>query len=277
MISPDQAQALVAKCLVDPIFLAKVVGAGSLAEPPDVTFESVAAQVLGVEECRRLQHFQGFITKVKHNALRRVLPNTFRLLADAGLELRFFVRFAEAYTIARQAGPLPCARHLDLLAPALAAFLSDTAEAEACALTMEMFEHERMLHELPLGAADAAADTRWAWNGNCVVAQRRFDVVALAEELRTGHCSASPRRRRHYLLYQAVAPDATTRIREVDMLTALILSQLLAGRSAPAIAQHVSATIDRVVGADEIGVFVKEAIDAGILASSRARAVADPA
>ncbi len=277
MMGPDQAQTLIAKCLVEPSFLAQVVGAATLAEPPDVDSKFAAVQVLSAEECRRLQLFLGFITKVKHNALRRVLPNTFRLLAYAGLELRFFVHFAEGYATARQAGPLPCAEHLDLLEPALAKFLAETTDAEACALMMEMFEHERMLHELPLGAAADAADTHRFWNGKCAVVERRFDVVALAEELKTGHRSASPHRRSNYLLYQAVPADAMTRIREVDMLTALIVSQLLAGRSAAAIAQHVSSTIDRVVSADEIGVFVKEAIDAGIVAWSHAHTVADPA
>lgn len=265
-MSPDQTQALVAKCLVDPTFLAQVVNAAALAELSDVTSEFAAVKEFGAEERQRLQQFQGFITKVKHNALRRVLPNTFRLLSSAGLELRFFMHFAKAYIIARQAGPLPCAEHLDLLGPALAAFLGDTADVDACILTMEMFEHERTLHDLPLGAAAAPANTRWVAIGNCVVVQRHFDVVALAEELQTGHSSVCPRRRTHYLLYQALPADATTRIREVDMPTALILNQLLAGRSEADVAQQMSATIGRVVTAEEIGVFANEAIDAGIIA-----------
>lgn len=276
MISADQTQALVAKCLSDPLFLARVTGAAAVSEYPSTAAESVAAQVLGSDQCRRLRQFQGFITKVKHNSLRRVLPCTFRLLSNTGLELQFFTLFAGAYTVARQAGPLPTARHLDLLVPALESFLMN-APVQESTLIAEMLDHERLLHELPLAANDSPANALVVWNGRCVIVHRRFDLVDIANELKRGRVVMDPQESSHYLLYQAASAGDKVNIREIDMLTALIFNQLFAARSFSAIAQKLSATIDRVVTEGEIHAFVQEAIDAGIIASMDVSAMQDTA
>jgi hypothetical protein len=265
MLSADPIQGLIARCLLSPRLLQQFVMGAS---PHALQIAPAEVCALDAEDWIRVQKFQAFIIKVKHNALRGVLPNTFRLLSIAGLELQFFMYFAQAYTAARQAGPLPLRRHLDIFGPALAAFLSEATTPESLDLMMEMFDHERLLYELPLVAMAESEEKGRAAERSSVIAQRRFDVVALSEDLRTMRSGSSVRQRTHYLLYQSSHADGTTRLREVDTVTAIIVSQLLAGRSDAEIAQHMSQTLQKVVTSEEISQFSRDVIDAGIVVDS---------
>ena len=66
--------------------------------------ESGANSICDGEQLRRLRLFRGFITKVKHNALRRAIPCTLRLIS--GPEIRDRV-FCHAVTGVRR---IPAAR-----------------------------------------------------------------------------------------------------------------------------------------------------------------------
>ncbi len=74
-VDPDGAHAEVARYLTDPVALqAACEGDG---------FGSICDR----EQLHRLLLFRGFITKIKHNALRRAIPCTLRLISTLKFEI----------------------------------------------------------------------------------------------------------------------------------------------------------------------------------------------
>jgi hypothetical protein len=251
-LNPDPVHAMVARCLVDP-FPQGIMPAA----PPS----------LSAEQYEQVRKVQAFIIKVKHNALRRVLPCTFRLLSLARLELRFFLSFASTYIAARRAGPLPVAQHLACLVPALETFLDQTDEP-GCPLIREMLSHECALHGVSVRSEDCLQDGLVSWKGSCILMQRRFDVAAIAAQLERDPLSIELRHtgRRHHLLYQSRNLCETASVREVDMLTALIFRHSANAGSMTTLAANLSRMAACAIDEGMIGHALEQALHAGIVA-----------
>lgn len=160
-----------------------------------------------------LMKVQAFIIKVKHAAIKRETPCTFRLLAEAGIELAFFQFFARDYLAARRSGPLPRLPHLALLRHAFRRF-QDGGE-----LIPAMFEHEYALCTDLATHSARLPDGAFIFEGACVLASSDHDLPAICNQ----QGSAAVHRGRHYFLYQQTDSQAATRVLELDALSAAVL------------------------------------------------------
>ncbi|WP_416758463.1 hypothetical protein ACMGGD_06445 [Pseudomonas sp. BNK-6] len=265
MIDSDLAQALVARCLSNPNFLTRVkkVITQNTSHP---TTEDFAARILGPELVQRLVQLQGFITKVKHNGIRRELPYTFRLLADSGLELDFFSLFSTELYNKRQNGPLSTDQHLALISQALKAYLVHRSNKASFAIA-EMLHHELSLRDILLKKNYSTVSPLVVWNGQCVVAQHRFDLIDMKKHINQGANVSNFQENHHYLLYQVKQHSESVSINEIDMLTAFILHNLTTSTSYSTIAKNLSKIAKLEITKDDILNFSREAVDAGIILS----------
>ena len=85
-----------------------------------------------------IEMFRGFLTKVRHNAVRAEMPRTLRLLQQAGLEIEFFRAYAQEFAEIRGAAK---AKRIAALAAALARF----AETHEAARHVSRVAHHEML------------------------------------------------------------------------------------------------------------------------------------
>ncbi|MTH36434.1 hypothetical protein GL279_17735 [Paracoccus limosus] len=228
-MNPDQAQSVVARCLTDPNFLLRAYDRTHSVIPGDGTAEDIAAEILGGVELERLRRFRGFITKVKHNALRRRIPATLGLMGALGVELSFFCDFSPAYVAARQDGPLGTRRHLDLFSNALSAFLLEQPE-ETSIPVAETFEHEYQIFDLSEGPSVVTETAHVRWRGAMTLSRRSIDVIRICERLALRNFSRDDIvTRPHVLFYWRPEAVESVSIHEVDALTAAVFTALRAG------------------------------------------------
>ncbi len=243
-MNPDHVQALVARCLAEPEFLATALDIASTTAGQQaaartsneaIPDEYVAAALIGREALKRLTLFRGFITKVKHNGLRRVVPLTLSLLGAIELESAFFSAFSAAYVEARASGPLPTDRHLSLLEGHLTAFL-DGKPPPTRTLILDILTHETVLwrlsaQDMGTQSAEHSAGEGIRWCGELALRRYDVDVLLACKGLARG-CfdrNANWVERRQVLAY--FRPDAGERIAvfEADEFTCLAFS-LVDGR-----------------------------------------------
>lgn len=219
----DEVQAMVARCLVDPGFLASTAALQSRG-PAGATDRDLAPRL------EALALFRGFITAIKHNGLRRIAPLTFRLLHACNLEVAFFAAIAPAYQQARRDGPLPLPQLFAQFEEQLAAYLPQVEGEMGCALGA-VLRHEgnvwRTASEPPKEARGAGP--RLAPGSR--VAHFQVDVLALCADLSRDPLAPPPAvmRRDQFLFYQPNGQE--TRTFEIDALSAAVVSGLDGGRS----------------------------------------------
>jgi len=273
----DEIQLLAARCLTEPTFLTKALElarAGRLTatlEIPPQPFpdEAAVATVFGLEELERLELFRGFITKVKHSSVRKILPSTFRLLEYLDIELGFFVEFSTVYAQARAGGPLPTEAHLLLLEEHLLPYLKHLPDDDRV-LVRDVFLHERALWQ----AAQAQNKTEGrdseegiAWRGCLLINRYSIDVAAACLTLRQlafrrGSYATDSE---HLLAYWRAWEVAGVSIFEIDELTALIFSEVDGDRTIPAIATSLAHKGLPEITAEELEGFFEEAAAKGLV------------
>ncbi|MDJ0853099.1 MAG: hypothetical protein QNK04_32425 [Myxococcota bacterium] len=86
-------ESIVARCLVDPGFLASLRRGDDVLAPYGLDDDERAA--LRTADFERIRNFSGFIGKVQHNHLWESFPGTRRLLEDHGVEIDVFAGFRE--------------------------------------------------------------------------------------------------------------------------------------------------------------------------------------
>ena len=180
----DDVQTVVARCLADPMYLEQA-RKGTEGAPADVTR---AAVVLGSQVLERLALVRGMMTKVKHNALKQVVPHTMRLLDQLGLELAYFTWVSVPYVQRRSLGPISTPEFLDFSSEQLERFLTEKRVPEMDAV-LDMLAHEALLWDLvnteivrlPLGG-----DHSLIWRGRLELRRFSTDVLALSDGLRQG-------------------------------------------------------------------------------------------
>lgn len=228
-MNPDHAQSVVARCLTDPEFLLRAHSRSLSKTSSEGTAEDIAAEMLGTSELERLLRFRGFITKVKHNALRRRIPATLGLMGGLGVELLFFCDFSQTYVSARRKGPLEERTHLDLFSEALSGFLAEQPEQVATPVA-ETFAHERLLFDLGRTRPASRETNHMRWHGAMSLVPKTTDVIRICDCLGARNFTLlDVVMRRHTLCYWRPENGDSVSIFEVDALTAAVFAALRAG------------------------------------------------
>lgn len=144
-VDPDGAHAEVARYLTDPVALQAACdgdGSGSICDR---------------EQLHRLLLFRGFITKIKHNALRRAIPCTLRLISTLKFEVNFFAAISPAYVELRQAGPVPNDEHLSWFESEMEAWLT-RVQPNGRTLVSDVLAHEMTIAEVQQAGNTASVD-----------------------------------------------------------------------------------------------------------------------
>jgi hypothetical protein len=226
----DEVQAAIARCLVDPDYLDPVGDRAAVALLPPTLLDE-------------LRLFRGFITRIKHTQLRRIVPLTLRLLAVHKLDIPFFTEAASGYQQARREGPLAPAllfayfeRELARRLPGLPAGPREQVGA--------MLRHEGRIWRTGRVPAHPEPALNPRLRPGVAVEHFTLDVLALATAVTASQFAAPATvSRDRFLLYRPTA--GTTRIEEIDALSAWVLSRL-DGRTG---AEALAVALRQVVGA----------------------------
>ena len=228
-MNPDQVHSAVARCLTDPDFLLRAYSRSRSDGLGESTAEDIVAEIFGNAELERLKRFRGFITKVKHNSLRRRIPATLGLMGALGIELAFFCDFSSTYVTARREGPLKTSHHLDLLSSVLSDFLAAQPDGNVTPVA-ETFAHERLIFDLVSTPPTVIETEHVRWFGDLKLVSRTVDVIRICDRLGARDFDLSDiEMRMHILCYWRPSVEDYVSIFEVDALTAALLSALRVG------------------------------------------------
>lgn len=230
-MNSDIVQSIVARCLTQPDFLLAArkrcdVQSSTLGEPEDI-----AAELIGPTELDQLIQFRGFITKIKHNSLRKYIPATMGLMGAQGIELAFFCAFSPQYVLARSGGPLDTALHLDLFGKALMSFLNEEKKSIATSIS-EVFTHESRLYYFGNKESEPVRTDYMDWQGNMHFSEYTVDVLKICQKLSARNFVLDDiKEHAHCLAYWVPDVSRDVTMFEVDMVTAAIFSALKTGAS----------------------------------------------
>ena len=244
----DEAQALVARCLVDPGYL-----------------DGAAGPLLPRALRGELLQFRGFITRIKHTQLRRVAPLTLRLLALHRRDIAVFAGIAPGYLQARAAGPLPerdlFARFEREVAERLPSLPEPGGQQVAA-----MLRHEGRIWRAGRAVPYAYPAPHPRLRPGTAVERYPLDVVGLAAAVERDRFTVpATEAGDRFVLYRA--GNGTVDVSEVDPLGAWLLSRL----NGTAAAGDLTAELGAVLEADAADV-VRD-----LLADAAARELLDPA
>jgi hypothetical protein len=255
---PDHIQALIARCLTEPDVLP--------ALPDD-------ANGLDAASLQRIALFRGFIVKVKHNQVRKILPLTLRMLPAVGLELAFFSTYAPAYLAMRSSGPMPLDRQTTQFALDLQRFLDGQSgvmrDAVNDVLTHELklwsLRSESEAHE-PSGVRPGGAG-RLSWRGRLEL--QRYGTSVLSA------CGALSVRRfdpdRHVkaeactIAYWRAIDGDGVEFFEVDELTALLMSMAQRQRTITGVRRALTAIGVSQISRRDLEDFFRQLAERGFL------------
>jgi hypothetical protein len=236
----DRIHALVARCLVDPAFFARVRATAAPGSNRPLAIDELTEKILLDDtDIERLTLFRGFITKIKHNSLRKSVPCTFRLLVELGVELDFFERFSPAYIDARTSGALTLAEHLTLFAEHLLNYASELSDDQRLWLT-EVLCHEQTMVDLRMAKQEATSiqNVGIEWRGWFAMRRYTIDVVEMCRALSicSFDCSSPSVPHRHILAYWNAYESGAKSVFAIDELSACILAQIDGKRTVSEIA-----------------------------------------
>ena len=260
---PDNVQAFVARCLVDPPFLSAAMQNDDGSGRGAILFDR--------SELDRLALFQAFIVKVKHNGVRDVLPITFRMLAALGEELAFYRFHAAEYLAIRAAGPLPLQRQVQLMTDSLRRYLGGSKATAQRALS-DVVTHEltiwRMLSDQRVHDYRVGHDVP-AWLGRMKIKRYTTDIARVAKALTDG--TFDPTRDADVpdlaVAYWLPRGGSSVDSFEIDELTATLFSMTDGRKTLDTIADELAA-----IGLDQIDIadvrrFFDELAERGFVAS----------
>lgn len=248
-------EALVARCLTDPLFLERAVRQPQavLRELP----EEARREAIGLDFAK-ISRFSGFIGKVQHNYLWEHFPATRRLLWLRGIEHTVFGEYRK-----EQLDPLHAPGDRPQRIRRFGSFLSRFLAGSRDQLLRTVFAHEWILWDLrssPVlraehGSCDAHQDLPWRefqrlkprLSADTRVARFRYDPMsAIASVLQADSAPQRIRAKTMTLLYR-ISEAGDFRLLELDPISGLALALVRGGES-------VSGLISRVrrAGLDSI-------------------------
>jgi uncharacterized protein (UPF0276 family) len=258
-----RAHDLVAGCLVDPSLIDD-----ARERAPDGPLQDLLALDLTA-----LGHLAGFITKVRHNPLRRSLPATLRALARVGLEIDAFAAYAPRFARLRARGPLDDERRIASFSEFLESWLH--ADHVGHAVVRDVLHHELTLREIrkisrqpAASSSPARAEAVWRVRGTSRILETRFDpcelIAALASDADPkvlARLEPSPR----YTGYWWDGQADEIAIFELDPLSALVLGLVDGERSAGEIAVALERVAGTAVPVAAVTNLLAEAVANGLL------------
>lgn len=232
-MSGDRIHALIARCLTEPSFLQSALDVALGQETGGdgldgcVRSEAVeAAALVGLCDLKRVSLFRGFITKIKHNSLRIVLPVTLRVLAHIGKEIDFFWYYSPAYIAARAQGPLPVDKQLALVATHLKTFMENFPTSIRI-MVIDSLSHEVLLRDLGQTPSQPFEGNSVAirWRGRFEIRRYSTDVLATVEAFQAGdvpYFSPGKLAREYIIAYWRPYHKGHVSFFEIDEATALL-------------------------------------------------------
>jgi len=249
-MSTGTVNTLIARCMVDPEFLALLSSDRDAAlrgyELDDRTRSDFAAL-----DIRRVIGLAAVITKVQNNGLWQWIPNTRALTVRYGLEQELFAAFHREHQALR-AGPRTrdeqTYRFFDFLGHALAEWIPEETPA-----LRDVFLHERLLWEI---RTIIAAGIPSALRTGFFTTSPHETIAAIREER---FIPANVRNAPQWLLYHADIAAQTVRTLEVNEESARVL--------ALADGTHSIAAMARECGIDRRRVrrLLDAAVEAGLI------------
>lgn len=249
-MNADVIQALVARCLTTPLSLSTPLenSCRKTTVNPDPSVAHIlecGLEILGVDTIDRLRLFRGFITKIKHNHLRRNLTLTLRLLTRLQREISFFALFSTDYLEARSSGPISTDLQLRLLEENLRTFFL-TLPSPLCAAADDLLTHEICLRtmRLPVTGIDNASaphKARVNWRGSLTTRTYRTDVLSTVRSLSELYSDAPLNLglSRQLLAYWRPPESESISLFQVDDFTNLAFSLVNGSRSINEIAEEL--------------------------------------
>lgn len=246
--APPTIEALVARCLTDPLFLERAV-----RKPQSVLRclpEEARREATGLDFVK-MRRFSGFIGKVQHNYLWEHFPATRRLLWLRGIEHKVFGEYRKD-----QLDPLHALGDRPQRIRRFGSFLSRFLYGSRDELLRTVFSHEWLLWDLrsspavppaEQGRCDAHQDLPWRefqrlkpkLSPDTRVVRFKFDPVrATARVLQAD--SAPPRiRAKNITLLYRISENGDLRLLELDPISGFVLASMRGDES-------VSVLISRV-------------------------------
>jgi hypothetical protein len=225
IMQPPAPESLIARCLVDPGYLAGLMASGSA--PVLVDGEAL--------DLRRVRLFGGLITKVQHNDLWEDFPYTRAALKLLGVELEFFATYRDDFLRLRSSKPDKTTRvrsFLDTLESWLMQHWSTSAAA-----ALDICRHERALwqtrHSLDdLAEAQTQAPVRKRKLGPAgvlTVVCFDHDPTEIMAAIRRAEPLDQLHARPFFVCYCGDPRAKQIRVVEVDGLTAIVLDRIGTG------------------------------------------------
>ena len=214
-VDHDAIHTEVARYLTNPVALHEALNQSSVYSVCD-------ADVL-----HKLMLFQGFITKIKHNGLRKIIPCTLRLMTALKVEVDFFAAVSTKYVDLRKSGPIPTEKHLEWFINEVLFWVEETQQ-EGRVLISNVLHHETtifdIVYEQPQKKFDALPQVP-QFIGDVRLARFEMDVLAAVNALSQGKFSLETDwiKRNVNLLYHR-SPNRSLSMMEIDPFLGLILS-----------------------------------------------------
>jgi hypothetical protein len=206
---------------------------------------------LNTEHLRRLQLFQGFIARVRHNPILPIMPRTFAALRALNAEIRFFSLHAPLYMQERERGRLTLDRQVSLIVESMARY----EEQIGCSGLQVIAQHEMYMFlarskawQRSSPSPDSAFDPDVALTiaGKLLFAHYRKDVLAgitCVDEGQLNRLSELNHTERH-LAYWHDNSTATSNYIVLDDLTLLLLRHVDGRRTAREICLSFNSLLD---------------------------------
>ncbi|MFI6844458.1 hypothetical protein OG535_37635 [Kitasatospora sp. NBC_00085] len=192
LLAAPRVHAYIAAGLADPGIIGTWPAAGGAGQGDDAAI----TRSLDLDGLRR---FAGFVTMVRQNPLRPVLPLTFDALARADLEIEVFADYAPHFTLLARRGGLDLRRRLTAFAGFLESRLA--ADDPAHAVVLDALGHEltveRLRHAVggPFAAPGAPRpDSVPRVTGALAVREARHHPRTLARLIESGAVESAVRR-----------------------------------------------------------------------------------
>ncbi|MEN2787550.1 PqqD family protein [Sphingomonas qilianensis] len=171
-MNADIAQGLVARCLVDAEFFDRCE-AQQRARQPEASPKYL--------QLAKVARFRGFITRIKHTQLRKVVPGTLRLLGLYRLDISLFTAMAPDFQKARMMGSMPIDAMLLRLETAVNARLA-TFPQHVRAPVEAVLRHEMRLFRMAR-SNPTSVTSQPRLSHDVAIERYMLDVLALSERL----------------------------------------------------------------------------------------------
>lgn len=261
----DDVQELVARCLVDPMFLDQARNPGEHTCPEALR----SAKLLGSQGLDRLLLVRGMITKVKHNALKNSVPLTMRLIDKLGLELPYFTWVSIPFVQRRSEGPMAMNEFLDFSHVQLERFLSEKQVPEK-EMILDLLTHETLIWNLTHGAflpVTPATDSTLSWCGRMELRRVNANIFGICQALRNGvfEPKMAETTNKRIIGYWRSNHAADTKVFEVPPHSAIIFSLIDGQRGADEILALLREHGFGEIGPERLHAFLEDASKQGFL------------